>query len=193
MYRWQTITLARVEHNRSTFGTNDHQVAAIKRFLLDIGLQHFPEPELSYPPDKVVMSLRWFVDDRELRVDFNPYGRVVIDRASRGEDGSGGHCTGAITPNGDDVHSAVRWLLFGTKPEADMIEGGTGEDTMETDGDAGDSPDADPVVRIQLLERIGEHSKGAVLNVAEATGKEYVNKGFARYISRVPHGAYWEP
>jgi len=120
MYRWQTLTMARVESWGSVIegGFNPKQIAAVKQLLWAIRLQHFTEPYVSdvrcseRPRDRDVY-LGWEVEDRQWQVTINPSGDY--EECARGPgtliDGSFVNAE----KSGDEIRERVHWLLFGQK------------------------------------------------------------------------------
>ena len=120
MYRWQTLTLARIEANTATFGTTTEQIQAAKRLLLEIGIHYFPEPHIGYaaPPagyhgGKHDLSLIWAVDDRQMQATIDPSAMMVgLVVTSHGKPS----VAYELTLSG--VREAVQELLFGPQPAA---------------------------------------------------------------------------
>lgn len=118
MYRWQTLTLARIEH-LSGSAISAKQAAAARDLLFAIGTQHFPEPFVSFiggdrgsKQFDVTLSLMWTVDDRTWNVSIDSDGCCH----DSGESSNEGFAGSMRWPETDPVRSGVHWLLFGHFP-----------------------------------------------------------------------------
>lgn len=86
MYRWQILTLAKLEACADVMGTAPAQIQGAKRVLIDIGIQHFFEPQSKYFSlndlagyEKLhKIALSWVVDDRELQIVIWPDGSATL-------------------------------------------------------------------------------------------------------------------
>lgn len=115
MFRWQTLTLARLEVSDCPRGLIEN----VKLFLLRVGLPHFMEPYVGFPPTAegdAAATLTWEVDNRELYVTFKHPGNYSIERR---EDGENRLAPPYITADAM-VRADVHWLLFGTEPPASL-------------------------------------------------------------------------
>lgn len=117
MYRWQTLTLAKLEANAKGFKTTVAQIQAAKKLLLDIGLQHFLEPSARYDfaPSRTnsELTLVWEVDGRELRASIQPSGQIRLSPPPQADRrGMHGSDASITDPSDAEVQDAVQRLLF---------------------------------------------------------------------------------
>lgn len=112
MFRWQTLTLARIESERA--GYPYKQLDSIKEFMYSIAQRFFPEPEIGHPPlnegeNGPLVCLIWRVDDRVLLVTFHPSGKLELDC----NDGSVviEHTLKIAHYDSVRIRDVVRWLL----------------------------------------------------------------------------------
>ena len=126
MYRWQTLTMARVEHLGATITAEQKNSALF--VLLAVGTPHFPEPEVgaSRRPDtegsrpEFSVELKWLVDDRVWILSVDPSG-TIYEQTLEPEGNSAGCYDQGVKP--DDFRHRARWLLFGhdTKPPTELL------------------------------------------------------------------------
>lgn len=115
MYRWQTLTLARIESNLGN--AYPDLLTAARDFLLDIGLRYCPEPTVDYPPrtadSKPTIWLTWKVDDRDVRAEFDSSGFVGMSHGHYDEGSMKQPHSILANLSRHDMHEMMAWLLNG--------------------------------------------------------------------------------
>jgi hypothetical protein len=129
MYRWQTLTLARVEALLTNVGSAALG-SGIKTFLYRLEQSHFPEPLVSRGSQSgLSVTLSWSVDDRQLHVTVDEAGKVSCWQYNRNEaptdDRPADVNVDVTAPDSiAQIRALKEWLLFGYTLGPAAVAGG---------------------------------------------------------------------